>query len=212
MADELQAFVRRMELENFTLIVHATGGPSGLELAIRERARVERLVLSNTFAWPLSEGTEPRAAKMRQMVGIVSSNVFGYLVVALNLLPRVAARKGRRYGSLNTEERAAILGPYEYMPAREHLANLLYGLRVEAPFFARLESRLSALAGLPALLAFGEEDNGYRAGALERFASAFPAHTSVVIPGAAHFITEDAPEAYTAALDDWLGRTDRELG
>jgi pimeloyl-ACP methyl ester carboxylesterase len=72
MADALQAFVRELALDDFTLIVHATGGPSGLEMAIRERARVRGLVISNTFAWPLRD--DPG---LRKMVGIVSTPELG---------------------------------------------------------------------------------------------------------------------------------------
>jgi haloalkane dehalogenase len=204
MADALQGFVRRLDLSGFTLVVHATGGSSGLEMAIRERARVSGLVISNTFAWPLASDDDPAAAKMRTMARVVSSDLFGFLVVRLNLLPRLAARQGRKYHAMSTEERGAVLGPYENRQTRAHLANLLYGLRAEAPFFAHLEARLSTLSGLPALLLFGEEDNGYMAGFLDRFGRQLPRHQSVVLHRAAHFLTEDQPEAYTAALDAWL--------
>ncbi len=81
MADALQAFVHALGLEEFVLIAHATGGPSGLELAVRERARVRGLVLSNTFAWPLA-----LLPKLRPIVRVVSSWLFSFLVVRFNLL------------------------------------------------------------------------------------------------------------------------------
>jgi haloalkane dehalogenase len=201
MADELQAFVRTLGLETFTLIVHATGAPAGLEMAIRERARIQGLVISNSFAWPIA--ADPG---MRNMVRVVSSPLFALLVVHLNLLANIAARSGRRHGRMNAEERAAVLGPYRDVETRAHLANLLLGLRTETPFFAALERRLPALADLPSLLLFGEEDSNYKAGSLDRFARHLPKSEAVVIPEAAHFLTEDAPAAYTAALGGWLAR------
>jgi haloalkane dehalogenase len=203
MADTLQAFVQTLGLDRFTLIVHATGAPSGLEMAVRERARVRGLAISNTFAWPIA--LDPA---MRRMVRAVSSPLFSFLIVRFNLLPRIAASRGRRHGRLTDEEQAAVLGPYDDPAARRHLANLLRGLRTETPFFAALETRLAVLADLPTLLVFGEEDNNYRAGALDRFARQLPRSESVVIPQAAHFLTEDAPAAYTAALTRWLARRD----
>jgi haloalkane dehalogenase len=199
MAGALTRFVEAMRLDDFTMIVHATGGPSGLEMAIRERRRVRGLVISNTFAWPLD-----RDAALGKMVRIVSSRLFGFLVVRFNLLPWIASRKGRRHGTLDAEERAAILGPYHDVTTRKHLANLLYGLRAETRFFARLEQRLPELADLPTLLVFGAEDNGYRGGSMDRFAKVFRSHASIVLPRSAHFLTEDEPEAYTAALARWL--------
>ena len=199
MADALQAFVGALELDTFRLIVHATGGPSGLEMAIRERTRVCGLVISNTFAWPLLE--DPGLGKM---VRIVSSGLFGFLVRRLNLLPRIAARKGRKHAKLDLEEQAAILGPYHDPAARAHLANLLYGLRVESPFFARLEERLPLLAPIPSLLIFGAEDNGYRGGTMAKLQKILRTDSTVVLPRSAHFLTEDEPEAFTAALERWL--------
>ena len=199
MADALQAFARQLLPEGFTLIVHATGAPSGLEMAVRERARVRGLVISNTFAWPIA--VEPG---LKRMVQVVSSRPFSFLVVRLNLLARIAARMGRRHGKLSAAERAAVLGPYQDTRARAHLANLLYGLRAETPFFTRLEQRLAALADVPTLLVFGQEDNNFKAGSLDRFARLLPKSKAVVLPGAAHFLTEDSPSAYTAALRDWL--------
>jgi haloalkane dehalogenase len=201
MADALQAFVRALELEAFTLIVHATGAPAGLEMALREQARVRGLVVSNTFAWPIA--LDPG---MKNMVRVVSSRLFSFLVVHLNLLANVAARGGRRHGRMSTEERAAILGPYDEVETRAHLANLLVGLRTETPFFARLEERLPALADRPTLLVFGEEDSNYKAGSLDRFARHLPKSETLVIAKAAHFLTEDAPAEYTAALESWLAR------
>jgi haloalkane dehalogenase len=201
MADKLQAFVQTVGLDSFTLIVHATGAPSGLEMAVRERARVRALAISNTFAWPIA--SDPA---MRTMVRAVSSRLFSFLIIRFNLLARIAARRGRRHGDFTAAERAAVLGPYGQEEARTHLANLLFGLRAETPFFSALETRLAALVDLPTLLVFGEEDSNYRAGALDRFARRLPRSETVVIPRAAHFLTEDAPVAYTAALADWLGR------
>jgi haloalkane dehalogenase len=202
MADALHGFVRSLGLESFTLIVHATGAPAGLEVAAREPGRVEGLAISNTFAWPIA--VDPA---MTRMVRIVSSSLFSFLVVHLNLLANIAARGGRRHGRMNAEERAAILGPYDDVETRAHLANLLLGLRTETPFFAALEARLGSLADRPALLVFGEEDSNYKAGALERFAGHFARSEAVVIPKAGHFLTEDAPGAYTSAVEGWLARS-----
>jgi haloalkane dehalogenase len=199
MADALRGFVRELGLERFTLVVHATGGPGGLAMAVRERARLDGLVISNSFAWPLTE-----VPRVRTIVRLVSSRVFAWLVVRFNLLARIAARQGRRHAKFSTAERAAVLGPYQSMDARAHLANLLYGLRRETAFFSRLEQSLPSLAEVPTLLLFGAEDNGYKAGFLERFRRALPHSESVVLQRAAHFITEDAPAEYTAALRDWL--------
>ena len=52
-ADWLEAFVDTLDLRDVTLVLHATAGPSVLEMASRQRERVRALVISNSFAWPL---------------------------------------------------------------------------------------------------------------------------------------------------------------
>jgi len=157
-------------------------------------------VISNTFAWPLFS-----IKKLRPIVRVVSSRLFSFLVVRFNLLARIASKRGRRFGEFSSAERAAVLGPYEERITRRHLANLLYGLRAETAFFSGLEARLPSLAAVPALFVFGDQDNGYKAGFLERFARLLPRHRAVVLKRAAHFLTEDAPAEYTRALEEWLG-------
>jgi haloalkane dehalogenase len=170
-------------------------------MAIREHERICGLVISNTFAWPIA--LDPG---MKNMVRVVSSRFFSLFVVHLNLVAKVAARGARRHGQMSVEERIAILGPYDQVEARAHLANLLVGLRTETPFFAKLEERLPALADRPSLLLFGDEDSNYKAGSLDRFGRLLPKSETKVIAKAAHFLTEDAPSEYTAALESWLAR------
>lgn len=76
--------VRRLELGAVTLIAHDSGGPVGLGAAMEEPARFAALVLSDCFAWPLSE--DPKVARMLRLV---SGRVFSRLNVAFNLLPRL---------------------------------------------------------------------------------------------------------------------------
>ena len=51
----LAAFVERLELGRFTLVVHDFGGPIGLPLCLDRPERVRRLVLVNTWMWPLDD-------------------------------------------------------------------------------------------------------------------------------------------------------------
>ena len=103
-ADWLEAFVDKLDLRDVTLVLHATAGPSALEVAIRQPSRVRALVISNSFAWPL-EGS-------RKLETIVSSQPFAFANVHLNLLGRLTARLGRRKKRFSDKEREAVVGPY----------------------------------------------------------------------------------------------------
>ncbi len=195
----LQRLVQRLDLGETTLVVHATAGPPGLEMAIRERNRFRNLVVSNSFAWPLQDVPE-----LAGIVRIVSSRPFGWFNSTFNLLPRLTAIGARRTGQFTKAERAGILGPYENVATRDHLSSFLRSIRTEAKFLSRLEERLSALQDMPTLMLFGARDNGYRAGTMNRFRKLLPRHVCRVLPHAGHFPLEDAPTEFNAHLSAWL--------
>jgi haloalkane dehalogenase len=195
----LQQFIERLDLSDMTLMVHATAGPSAMEVAIRERSRVKNLVVSNSFAWPLGDN-----AKLRRIVRVVSSRFFAMLNVHLNLLPRVAARLGRRGTSFSTAEREAILSPYRHKDARRHLQELLTSLRTEVEFLADVKRRMAHLRDVRALILYGRHDNGFAAGFFDRWRKLLPNHRANVLDNAGHFLVEDDPEGFTAEVRRFL--------
>lgn len=201
-ADWMQAFVRAMPLPRFTLIAHATAGPPALEMAVRERDRIEGLVVTNSFAWPFSD-----VPQFRTFARVLSSAPIAFANIYLNLLPRIAASFGRRTLPFRVEESLAVAGPFRTRETRRHLQNLLLGLRVESAFLADLQRRVEALRDVPSLILYGGRDNGYRLGFVARWKSLLPRHEVVILDRADHFAPEDEPEAYTAALAAWWHRS-----
>jgi haloalkane dehalogenase len=194
----LHGFVRRLDLRDFVLIVHATAGPSALEVATREPERIRAVVISNSFAWPLD------ATPLGRFARIVGSWPFAFANVNFNLLPRLTTRIVRRTGRFTPAERDAIMGPYRTRRTRRHLQNLIYGLRSERRMFEELGPRLAVLRRTPVLFLYGAHDNGYRAGFLERWRQLFPNHKAVVLSQSSHFVLEDEPDRYTDELKLWL--------
>lgn len=195
----LTAFVQRLGLRDVVVCVHATAGPCGAAMAVRERDRIRGLVISNSFAWPLD-----RAARLRFFVRLVGSRLFAFLNVRLNALARITARFGRRGGRFDPDERRAILEPFERVAVRQHLQNYLRGVGLERARFAALEHELPALADRPTLLLYGKHDNGYRAGFVHTWQRHLPRHQVEVLEEAGHFPFEDAPDVAVSALRGWL--------
>ncbi len=57
----------RLDSSGVTLIVHDFGGPIGLPLALAAGSRVSRLVLLNTWAWPIDD--DPQMARGARLIG-----------------------------------------------------------------------------------------------------------------------------------------------
>ena len=66
-AGALAEFVATLGLDRFTLVVHDFGGPIGLPLALRASSPVHKLVLVNTFAWPIDD--DPGMARPARLIG-----------------------------------------------------------------------------------------------------------------------------------------------
>ncbi len=197
----LQRLVNHLGLENMTVMMHATAGPSAVAMALRERSRVRRLVICNSFAWPLDGGDAP--TRLKRIVRVVSSRLFGWLNVHLNLLPRVAATKGRHRARFTPSEQSAILAPFQNKNARRHLQELLTSIRTESCFLADIQRGMSALRDVPALILYGRHDNGYAAGFIDRWRELFPDHRADVLD-AGHFLVEDDPHGFSARVGQFL--------
>ncbi|MDP9414322.1 MAG: alpha/beta fold hydrolase [Pseudomonadota bacterium] len=72
------------------------------------------------------------------------------------------------------------------------------------PFLTQVEATLPRLCDKPVLLLWGDHDPAFRAKERQRFESIFPTHRTVILPGAGHYIQEDAPADIVEAIRSWL--------
>lgn len=197
-AELLVSFLDHLDLRGLTLVGHSWGGPIGLHAAVHRPDRFERLVLSNTWAWPLNG--DPSSEVFSRGMG----NPLGRaLVRRFDLLGKYfipAAHKRRR---LSQAELAhyALATP---TPASRHAAAVLPGELVGArEFFTGLEARVGDLAALPTLILWADSDPIFTGKYLQRLEAAFPGHTTTVLHGVGHFAQSDAPGEFSDAIVDW---------
>ena len=106
-------------------------------------------------------------------------------------------------GALTALELAAYLGPFPTPASRLPTWIFAREIRGSAAYLAEVEAGLARLADTPALIVWGDADGAFRAPDRDRFARLFPDHHVVNLPGAKHFIQENAPDAIAAAIRDW---------
>jgi pimeloyl-ACP methyl ester carboxylesterase len=89
----LERFVDRLELRYLTMMVQDWGGPVGLGLAGRRPELLRRLIIGNTFAWPLNSEFRVRmfSALMGGPIGRTLNRWFMFVPRVL-LLARARAR------------------------------------------------------------------------------------------------------------------------
>jgi haloalkane dehalogenase len=190
------AFLDHLGLSGATLVAHDWGGPIGLSAAEQRPDTFERLVLANTWAWPLTGDLSVELAS-RLLGGPVGRE----LARRLNLLVNTMIPVGHRLRKPTTDEMA------HYRKAtrnqRDATAVLPRQITASHAFLAEVEAGFGTLASLPTLIVWGDADIAFRARERQRWEQVFTDHHTVIVEGAGHFVQSDAPEEFAAAIRDW---------
>lgn len=194
----MSAFVDALALESFTPVVQDWGGPIGLCLAGRNPKRIERLVIGNTWCWPVN-GDAHFERFSRLMGGPIGRFAIRHFNAFVNIFMRAGIKRAPLDANAWNAYRRPLSTPVRRMPSYIFPRSILHS----RDFLARCESSLRALTGKPALIVWGDADIAFRAKERERFESALPDHRTVILHGAGHYIWEDAPDEIAAALLDW---------
>jgi haloalkane dehalogenase len=197
----LQEFVDRLGLHDITLVVHDFGGPIGLPLALDERSRVRRVILMNTWAWPLDD--DPKMARGAKFIGGATGRfLYRYANASLRLImpsaygdkQKLTKEIHRRYLDVFRDRDARVL-------VLHALAKALLGSRAH---YQSLLDRIERLRAVPVLIVWGMKDTAFQPYQLERWRQLLPGATIETIDGAGHWPHEEEPGRVTAAIERFL--------
>jgi haloalkane dehalogenase len=194
----LVSFLDRLDLSQLTLVGHNWGGPFGLYAAQQRPDKFERLILTNTWAWPLN-GDLTSEVFSRGMGGSVGRA----LIRRFNLFVNYFIPSAHKRRKLSEAEMAHYR---EAMPTpeRRHPCAALPGEIIGArEFFTDLADQLSALEKLPTLIVWADADPIFNDKYRERWEATFPNHTTTVLHGVGHFLQSDAPVEFGEAIETW---------
>lgn len=190
----VEQFIQALKLTDITLVAHDSSVSIGLGVAVRQPAWFRGLVISNGFAWPLSEDPS-----INGFIKIVASGFFRFMVINFNLLTRYTAANLK----ISKSEKRAYLMPFADKSVRRHQHDLFRSILNSQNYLLNLKNQLPTLRHLPVLLAFADSDPTYKAGWLQRYEGIFPNHQSVKIAGSHHFPQEYNPQAIVTAIQTW---------
>jgi haloalkane dehalogenase len=199
-------FVERLGLERFTLVVHDFGGPIALPFAEAHPERIARLVVLNSFMWPLED---PKFVRQARMAGSALGRLlYRYLNFSLRvLMPSVYGDKRRLTPAIHEQ----YLAPFKEKAARETvlwaLARSLLGSHAH---YAALWANRARLATIPALILWGARDRAFSLEFFERWQRALPHAKVERLDDAGHWPHEEHPELVQRAVQRWITQRDAE--
>lgn len=199
MAADVLALADRLGWDRFALLGHSMGGGIAQLIALDHPDRLTGLVLASTFHGPVP-GITMDLIQLGQWV-VQAAGMEG-------LADAQAARRAESPESVATHERLEQAIPGYAEQSRARLVSTSPDMWMAmAPLFVDQEDRLERLTKLevPTAVIVGELD-GTMFDDCRRLAEAIPGSSLTVIPGAGHVPQLEAPDAWWAAVSEFLGR------
>ena len=182
----LERFVDRLGLSDLTIMVQDWGGPIGLGLAGRRPELVRRLIIGNTFAWPLSGDR-----RIRLFSWVMGGPIGWSLTWAFNFVPKFFFARGLAQKT-DPEVLKMYLAPWRNRARRRAAVVAPRQLVKASPYLKEVETNLGRLADRPTLIVWGSKDFAFHEAERARFERIFARHHTVLLDDASHFLQEDA--------------------
>lgn len=199
----LVALVRRLDLQNITLVAHDWGGAIGMGSAVDLPDRFARFVLLNTAAF--------RAPWMPWRIRVCRAPIFGKLAIqGANAFARAALEMATEKPERFTPAvRAGLIAPYDTWSNRRATYEFVQDIPLSArhPTYetlAGIERGLARFRHHPVLLAWGMRDWCFSPKFLDRFVDFFPDAEVERFEDAGHYVVEDAYERIIPRLEQFL--------
>jgi pimeloyl-ACP methyl ester carboxylesterase len=203
---EVEFLVEELGLDELTLCLHDWGGAIGMGFARRHPEQVERLVLSNTAAWP--GGKIPGRIALGRVPGLGTLAIRG-----LGMFSRMALRQAvhQKRGFSRVEKRG-YLAPYGNFADRVAVEAFVKDIPDSPahPSWAELAATGEALeqfADRPSCLLWGARDWCFTTDYCKGFKERWPAAEVHTFEQAGHYLLEDAPGPALDALDHFLAHS-----
>lgn len=194
--DALRSLVDELELRDATIVVHDWGGPIGLRTYSERPDAFGRAVILDTGLFTGHQKMTDAWMAFRNFVEATEDLPIGMLV----------------RGGCHVDPGDDVIANYDAPFAGQSKAGarafpLAIPLTPDAPDAVTGQNVLAALQQdtRPVLVLWGEEDPIIPPKAGRRFAEAIGAPEPEIIPGAGHFLQEDAGEEIGRRIAAWLG-------
>ena len=201
-ADRLSAFLDHLDVHDMTLFMTDWGGPIGLDFARRQPDRVKRLVITNTWCWPVGDDLHFRSFSF-----LMASWIGQYLIKRHNFFVNRVMPKAVGNRSTLTPEIMAHYRAAQPLPEARAASAAFPGHIVGASDWLRsIWEERAAFADKPALILWGHRDIAFRKKELATWRSALSDVELHEFADGGHFLAEEESRKVAAALRTFMRR------
>lgn len=205
--DDLERLLDSLDLgDKLTLAVHDWGGMIGFGWALEHSARIKRLVILNTAAFPM-----PAGKKLPWQLWLGRDTRLGALLIrGMNAFADGASRDGVLL-KMPHEVREAYVAPYDSWANRIATLRFVQDIPLSAkdPAWSLVEAagrKLPEYADRPVFIGWGLKDFVFDRHFLKVFEAALPRAEKHVFTDAGHYVLEDKSYALVPAIRSFLDR------
>jgi len=202
--ENLTRLVASLGLRRVHLVVHDWGGAIGLGWAGRHPGRVGRIVIMNTAAFP--------APRLPLRIRLCRTPLLGAaLVRGLNGFAGPATWMAVNRQPLAAEVKRGYLFPYDSWANRIGVARFVADIPMWAghptmPVLEQVAAGLEHFQNHPITLLWGGADFCFNDSFFHRWRAIYPQANPLYLPGAGHYVLEDATPAELAGITEFLSQ------
>jgi haloalkane dehalogenase len=199
---DIEALAQSLGLRRIHLVVHDWGGAIGFGLAGRGPARIGRIVILNTAAFP--------STRIPRRIALCRAPLIGeFIVRGLNGFAEPASWMAMASRRLSWEERRGYLHPYGSWAARVGVHRFIRDIPLEPdhpsrPTLEEVAKGLPGLSGHEILIVWGGRDFCFDDTFLSRWREFYPHARVERLDRAGHYVLEDAGALARAPISDFL--------
>ncbi|MDW7690312.1 alpha/beta fold hydrolase [Flammeovirgaceae bacterium SG7u.111] len=195
-------FVDKLGVEKFDLIVHDFGGPIGLNYAVNNPHRINRIICMNTWSFSMEE--DPSFNKVKK---VLRNPFLPFLYKQFNfsakyLLPKGYAKKKVLIPKVHAHYTAPFGLPKERMGTLGFAQSLLY----EQEWFEEIWKKIEVISEKEILFLWGMKDPFLGEYYFKKMKGAFINADYYTFENSGHFVMEEEKEAINRKIWAFLSR------
>jgi len=199
-ANNLEALIDNLGLENITLVVQDWGGPIGLSYALKHPQNVKRIIIMNSWMWPMKG--DPHFEKFS---GFMGGMVGRFLIKNFNFFARVVLKQA--FGDKSRLTRGIHNHYLKALESRhDRKGSWVFPKEIIASndWLTELWEQKDKIAQKPALILWGKKDIAFRDKELSVWSETFTHAHIVKFEDVGHYVQEEKGDALCPIIMDFL--------